>query len=231
MSTEPDLDEETDNPAEDPAEHLAEEAPAEQVADEKPAEHLAEEEPAGEEPAPRRRQLVAILLAVALVIVAGLAVLEWRSGSDLSAEKSARRAVATRSGAFGKALMTYDYRNMPQARDAVLRLTAGTFTDMYKGQFDAAVAPAATREQAVSTASVTGVFVGDVDGDTAAAIVVVDSQVRSPAGTKKTTGTHLELKLTRQGGRWKVTTVTPLGALSEQAYDPGGKPIQPPKKP
>ncbi|GAA3806568.1 hypothetical protein GCM10022226_28330 [Sphaerisporangium flaviroseum] len=165
----------------------------------------------------------------AAAVTAG--VLQWREANALAEERAARMAVSTAAGQFSRYLLTYDYRDLQTAREQVLALSTGDFLKTYDEAFiNGALQSVIIKLKAVSTASVRGVYVGDVGEARAEAIVPVDQQVTSDAGTRRVLGTYLDLKLSLEKGVWKVDEVVTLGAADEQVTKkdgttiPGGTP-------
>src|SRR5690242_12152186 len=103
----------------------AEEPPA----DERPA----EEPPPDDVPVVEatRRGVLTAVLAVALVVALVFAVVEGRRASSLRDREATRRRVATTAGAFGEALLSYDYAHLDQARQRLLRRATKRFADEY----------------------------------------------------------------------------------------------------
>jgi Mce-associated membrane protein len=179
---------------------------------------------------PDRRLVVrpVLVLAAALVLVSGVALVEWRQQHDLAAERATRIEVAARSSEFGEALLSYDFHQPQQAKQRVLRLTTGDFARYYTNAFDnGGLGGVITNLQATATATVRAVYVGDVNGNLASSIVVVDSEITSKAGVRKVTGSHLEANLIRTDGRWLISEVTSIGATDETMTGPDGKPVPP----
>jgi Mce-associated membrane protein len=164
--------------------------------------------------------VVAAVLAAAVTT----AVLQWREGSALAAERADRVAVATTAGEFGKALLSYDHADLQAARDRVLALAGEDFAKTYDEAFTGGLEGVITQLKASATASVRDVYVGDVDEGRAKAVAVFDSQVHSDSGTRRVLGSYLEMKLVRAKGRWVVDEVTAIGAADETTTNPDGTP-------
>jgi len=193
--------------------------------------HRAEAEattPTSAPAAPTRRWLPLALGAVLVLVVAGL-IVEWRHASNLdhrvngyAASDTTRREVEEVASQFGEALLTYDYNDLSSARSRVLALSTAAFGQQYTTEFTGGLDVAITKLQATSKATVDSVYVGDILSDTAKAIVTLDSEVHSSAGTRRTIGSYLDLTLKRENGSWKVDTVTSVAALDQQTIAPDG---------
>jgi Mce-associated membrane protein len=163
----------------------------------------------------RKRAPRVAIGAVALVAVA-VAVVQWRHAHELGGRESARRRVATVAGTFGESLLTYDYQHLDEARKRLLRNGSTRFARDYTGALSDGLEAAITGLEARSTASVRDVYVTDVVGQSARAVVTLDSEVRSSAATRRTVSAYLDMALVLQGGRWKVDSVINVASLDEQ---------------
>ncbi|GLZ14360.1 hypothetical protein Acsp04_45950 [Actinomadura sp. NBRC 104425] len=155
----------------------------------------------------------AVLVALAAsVVTAGL---QWYRADQAAQREAERRAVRARASEFGQALLSYDHRNLQAARNRVLSMASDDFAKTYDAAFTGGLESVITRLKADATATVRTVYLGDIEGSTARAIVVMDSEVHSSAGTRRVLGSYLDMRLTRTGKRWRVTEVTSIGAADE----------------
>ncbi|XVQ06342.1 hypothetical protein ACQP1W_27160 [Spirillospora sp. CA-255316] len=163
--------------------------------------------------------------AFALVLLASVATagLQWHQADQSAAREADRRDVRARSGEFGQALLSYDHRNLQAARNRVLSLASEDFAKTYDVAFTGGLESVITRLKADATATVRTIYLGDIDESSARAIVVMDAEVRSSAGTRRVLGSHLDMRLVRKGERWRITEVTSIGAADESMTDPNGK--------
>lgn len=175
-------------------------------------------EPEPERLPDRRRWAVPVTAVLALLFVgaSAVALVQWRRADDLRAGEDERRAVASAAGRFGQALLSYDFDDLTTARGRVLALATDRFAKEYTTAFTGGLDDAITKLQARSQASVRDVYVTDVIGDSARAVVTLDSEVRSTAGTRRTVSSYLDMTLVRQGGRWRIDTVTSVAALDQK---------------
>jgi Mce-associated membrane protein len=114
--------------------------------------------------------------------------------------------------------------HLNKARSTVLGMATDTFAQNYTTAFTNGLSAAITQLQAKSTATVRKVYVSDVNGNNAEAVVTIDSEVHSTAGTRQVVGSYLDLTLLRQGGRWKVNQVTSIAASSNNLTPNGATP-------
>ncbi|MFV2173065.1 hypothetical protein ACFHW2_24730 [Actinomadura sp. LOL_016] len=171
----------------------------------------------------RRGRLVRAAGVLVLAAAVGTAGLQWYRADQAAREDSARRAVEEQAGEFGQALLSYDHRHLQDARNRVLGLASEDFAKTYDVAFTGGLEGVITKLKADASATVRSVYLGDVDESTARAIVVLDSEVRSSAGTRRVLGSHLDMRLVRKDGRWRVTEVTSIGAAQETMTDPEGR--------
>lgn len=156
--------------------------------------------------------IVIAVLAAALVFTTTLALIQWRRADDLRHKEAVHRAAESTAAGFSAALYTYDYNDLAGAKARVLRFA----TPKYAKDYDA-TSPAQqetiTRLKARESAKVAGVFLTDVVGDRAGAVVILDTSLQSTAGNR-TSISYLDVALVRQGGTWKVETARPVTPAS-----------------
>jgi Mce-associated membrane protein len=172
-------------------------------------------------PRPRRGWVLPVVLAVIALAAVGFGGFQWRHAHDLGDRESVRSEVGRVAGLFGEALLSYDYNDLATARDRVLAHATDRFGQEYTTAFTGGLETAITKLQATSTATVRDVYLADVERDTARAIVTLDSEVRSTAGTRRTVSSYLDMALVHQNGQWKVDSVTSVAAL-DQTTTPSG---------
>lgn len=171
-----------------------------------------------------RRALVPLLLLIAVTV----AVVQWRHAHELGDRAEGRRRVATVAGEFGESLLSYNYEHLADAQKRLFRNGTKRFAQEYSGAFSGGLEAAITGLQATSTASVRDVYVTDVVGRSARAVVTLDSEVRSSAATRRTVSSYLDMGLVLQKGRWKVDTVISVASLDEKTTpNPAGAPPPP----
>jgi hypothetical protein len=130
---------------------------------------------------------------------------------DLDHARGDRQDVARVSSQFGEALLSYDYRNLDRSRTKVLALATGNFAKQYRDASKRGLDEIIKGVKTVSVASVSQVYVGDVEDDTAGSIVLVNSVQAGVAG-RRPFQAYLGLDLVKVGGRWKVDGVTYISA-------------------
>lgn len=164
-----------------------------------------------------------VLVLAACVATAGM---QWRAADEAAQREADREAVRDRAGRFGQALLSYDHTNLQAARNTVLSLASDDFAKTYDVAFTGGLEGVITKLKASAKATVRGVYLGEIDaeGASAKAVVVMDSEVRSSAGTRRVLGSYLDMRLARQRGTWRITEVTSIGAVNESMTDPKGKP-------
>ncbi len=171
---------------------------------------------------PDKAWLVRATVAVAVVGSAVTAGMQWYQ-ADQAAQRDAERAQVRASAAeFGQALLSYDHTKLQDARNHVLSLASDDFAKTYDEAFTGGLEGVIGKLKADATATVRAVYLGEVESGTAKAVVVMDSEVHSTAGTRRVLGSYLDMRLVRRGGEWKVTDVTSVGAANESMTDPDG---------
>jgi Mce-associated membrane protein len=157
-------------------------------------------------------------VAVAVVLVAGttaLAGIEYHRNHDLTGQANDQHAVSATASALAGAILSYNAADLGAARTRVSQLSTASFIQNYDQNFAQALGGTITALQASASATVRDVYVADVTSTSAKAIVVVDFQTKSKTGNRQVLGTHLEMELVRQGGKWLVNVVNLLAISSE----------------
>jgi Mce-associated membrane protein len=173
-------------------------------------------------------KVIVVVILIGAIVTAGL---QWYRADKADTRQQDRRQVGDSAGRFGQALLSYDHTRLQAARNKVLSLSSNDFAKTYDQAFTGGLEGIITKLKADATATVRTVYVGDVDGGNASAVVVMDSEVHSTAGTRSVLGSYLDMKLTRSHGEWKVTEVTSIGAANESMTDPNGKQETAPAQP
>ena len=168
----------------------------------------------------RWRLLGRVLLLVLLAGAAAVAVVQWQRAEDLDAEADERRDVAGAASTFASALLSYDAEDLDVARERVTALSTPTFAADYADAFEGGLRTVIDQLDAVSTATVRDVFVSEVSGASARAVVVVDAEVTSTAGVRDLTGSYLQIELERVDDRWLVSAAVAVGAEDETVIGP-----------
>jgi Mce-associated membrane protein len=169
---------------------------------------------------PGRSGLVKALAVLLLAAAVGVGAWQWHRAEGLTATEATRRQISTVAGQFGRALLSYDHDHLDQARKQVTDLATTDFGRTYDVAFTGGLQDAITKLKADATADIRTVYLTGGTHGTAQAVVVMDSQVKSTAGTRDVTGSYLQMDLVKQGGRWKVSAVNSIGAINE-TLNPG----------
>ncbi|WP_433276026.1 hypothetical protein ACQPZA_33085 [Pseudonocardia xinjiangensis] len=191
------------------------------------ADSVAEEAPEPDAPAagpgePGRRSLRVPLLAVALVVLTGLAVFFGLADARLRHTPSAANtalvdvgATAEAAGQLTDALQTiysYDFARLDENERAARAVITPEFADQFDKLF-AQVRELAPQQQAVVSATVTVAAVKEITGDRAVLVAFMDQQATraAPGDDGKATQLAAAGRLTVTGekidGRWKIAAV------------------------
>jgi len=173
-------------------------------------------------PAPRRRSGAVVVLAVLALVFFLSTVLLAVVAASLKQDKDdladGRREVAAAAGRFVEALLSYDHRDQEGFEEGVLALTAPPFSEQFREAVrDLGDSFAAT--EAVSVPTIDQVFVAEVDGDGATAIVVYDRVLDGVGGPRTESNLYVRLGLVRQGDAWRVNDVVNLNLAFAGAGD------------
>jgi hypothetical protein len=160
----------------------------------------------GHERRPRWAFILIPLVALAAVAVAALG---WSEASDANAEledaADARRVAAE----FGEAYLSFDTDDVDGATDRLLSLATETFADEFETTRAPSIEELFAAGDTVTRASVQDVFAGEVDGDRARALVVVDIDASGPEGEQRLVGLSFVLEMVREDSTWLVDAVGP----------------------
>jgi len=155
------------------------------------------------------KRLVAACIVLFVLSVA-LASLAAVLASRLESERNRRNDVEEVAGRFATALLTYNHDNLGEARERVLALSTGKFREEYEQAFAGGLDVLIKETKATSTGTVTDIFIGPVEDNTAKAIVVANATTEGTAGTRRSVASYIQLVLVNVGGDWRVDGVTNL---------------------
>ena len=160
-------------------------------------------------------------LKLAVIALAGLSLLLAVLSASLSARnrdtEGRTAAVRRTAAAMGSAMLTYDYRHLPEAKARVLDLSTGSFKKQYRQAFDGGFDQLYKATKQVSKVRDISVYLNDVTAGEATAIVQVDFLVSGVGGKNRPRTAFLEFSLVRSGDRWLIDSVSTINAGNEPA--------------
>ena len=162
-----------------------------------------------------RRWLVAVVVLAVVAAAVAFGLTQRSRADDLEQEADERRAVATAASTFASALLSYDADDLDVARERVTALATPDFAAEYEDAFEGGLRAVIDQLNAVSTATVRDVFVSEVSGSSARAVVVIDASVTSDAGVRDLTGSYVQVELEKVGDQWLVSAASAVGAEAE----------------
>ncbi|HEX4903260.1 MAG TPA: hypothetical protein VFV42_10660 [Acidimicrobiales bacterium] len=171
---------------------------------------------------PRLALILVPLVALAAVSVA-LAALGWSEASDANAELDDAAAARRVAAEFGEAYLSFDTDDVDGATDRLLTLATETFADEFESTRAPSIEELFAAGDTVTRASVQDVFAGEVTGDRARALVVVDIDASGPEGRQRLVGLSFVLEMVREDSRWLVDAVGPA-PFPEVVGGPDGDP-------
>jgi Mce-associated membrane protein len=142
------------------------------------------------------------------VVVAALALAVGslvRGQSDADVRDSALEAARV----YSTSLTTFDARTLDEDAERVRRAS----TEQFAEQYDASIADlraTVDAEQTVSTGTVVGAGLEQLDGGTATVLVAVNQQLAGTTGEPRTEANRLRMVLERRDGRWLIGSVERL---------------------
>jgi hypothetical protein len=168
----------------------------------------------------RRSRLLIVVAAVLLVAATFLGVLAAGTRAELDRERDERRQVEQVAARFATAFVTYDYRSLDGSLARIKRDATAKFGGEYERLFRTSLSTLIRETKARSTGTVTDVFLGSVDGETASALIVVNVEREGAAGRLPVAGTYFQMDLVEQNGRWKVDNVTSINFTQSAGPSP-----------
>ncbi|MBV8560751.1 MAG: hypothetical protein JO050_08250, partial [Acidimicrobiia bacterium] len=156
---------------------------------------------------------LAIVFFVGTIVAVVFAAQQHR---QLQQSKDARAGVDQVASRFASSVLTYDYRNLDQTKQAVLALSTGKFRTDYDQNFGG-LSALFTATKGQSTATVKDVFVSGIQNDTATAIVVLDERGQGTSGQRLNVDWYLRLSLVKVNGNWRVDDLINLNFAGQGA--------------
>ncbi|MEY2569306.1 MAG: Mce-associated rane protein [Actinomycetota bacterium] len=160
-------------------------------------------DPVAQERARVRRPFI-VLSAALLVVATFLGVLAGRYHSELTDERAERQQVQQVASRFATAFVTYDYRNLDASLQRIKAYATPKFANEYQRAFRTSIKTLIVSTQARSKGTVTDLFLGPIDGQSATVLTVLSVDRAGKAGIVPTGGSYLELDLVRVSGHWRV---------------------------
>lgn len=158
-------------------------------------------------------------LKVAVVVLAALCLVLSIVAASVSAhnrDTDGRTAAVRRSaGAMGTAMLSYDYKHLPQAKAQVMRLATGSFKKQYTQAFNGGLDQLYKLTKQHSEVRAVEVYVSDVSATEATAIVRVDFRVSGVGGNNRPGTAFFELALVHSSGGWLVDSLSAINAGSD----------------
>jgi hypothetical protein len=145
-----------------------------------------------------------------------MTVLASSLASDLNDERNGRGDVEAASSRFAAEFLSYDGTKLDEAKREVGVLSTAKLRKELEAAIDR-VAPALKASKAKARGTVTGVYVGEVDGDRADTVVTVDVVVTSTEVSESSQRQVVALGLVKDDGEWQVDKVTNLRATAAPA--------------
>ncbi|MEO5876934.1 MAG: hypothetical protein ABIS86_20180 [Streptosporangiaceae bacterium] len=177
--------------------------------------------------APQGKILLTLVAAVViLAVLASFGLYKWQSSSS---DRQERQALIKRVTDYGNSVADFDYRDLQKSVDRSLSFLTGDA--LAKQRRDLAVSRLQkdwTDKQLKLSSRTQNVYLTELNGNLAGAVLVFDINAESPLFGADKTGpqpvlvrSHLTLGLVRIKGVWKVSSLTPAGTESDGSSVPG----------
>jgi hypothetical protein len=152
-----------------------------------------------------------ILAGILLITTIAFAVVAAVVSSDSDEQSGERREIEELAGAFAEELLVFDPADVEGQRDRVLALSAPPFTNEFEEAYRLLISPAAASVTDITQPTITAIFVGEIDGGTASAIVVYNRSQISAEDTRITElNVYMRLGMIDVDGEWRVNDVINL---------------------
>ncbi len=197
--------------------------------------------PSEESAEPRARRLLAALRSRGAVISLGsvlgaalatFAIYEWREAASLQSAKSDRAAVAARVTQFGDVVMSYDLSNISGSAAQIRPyLTGDALTDFQNTLTQLQQNAAKTTVSAAFKSKTDSVYVKDVNGRLASAVLVWTLSVSQGGNTQPLqSNLGLTIDLIKDKGVWKIAKYTGISQLNLSGSSASASPSPSPTK-
>jgi hypothetical protein len=169
--------------------------------------------PASGAPARNKGLKIAVVALAALCL--GLTILAASLSANNRDSEGRTAAVRRTAGAMGTAMLSYDYKHLPQAKARVVKLATGSFKKQYRQAFDGGLDQLYKLTKQHSEVREVQVYVSDVSANDASAIVRVDFRVSGVGGNNRPGTAFFELALVHSSGGWLVDSLSAINAGSD----------------
>jgi Mce-associated membrane protein len=166
-----------------------------------------------EPPVPRRAGRLPLLLGGLVVVLAAASAVFWARGRSADATATAREDVLAAARQEAVNLTSQDYRTV----DADLRRMSDGATGQLRDDLEQRSAQAkqvVVKNKAVARGVAVEAGLVALTGNSATALVAVDSTVTSGSAASAARRYRFQLDLTRVGDRWLVSNLTAVGLNS-----------------
>ena len=162
----------------------------------------------------RGLKLAVVALAALSFALAIVAAMVSTSNKDSGREAAVRRA----AGAFGTAILSYDYQHVDEWKRNVSKLSTGVFKKQFEN-YSKSLGTIFVNTKNSSDVRDIEIFLNDVDAKSATAIVVVDTTTSGASSSGRAVTAYLQLDLVKAGNAWLVDGLTNLnlGAAPQAA--------------
>ena len=200
---EPESTEDTDEPVD--AEGDEEDADAEAPADTEES-----DEPAAEPEVPARSRInpLIVVAGLALVLVAGSAVVRWQTVNLQESAAARTESVEAATDIVGE-MLSYEPGTVAEQLTAARERMTGEFRDTYTAQTDVII-PTAQAQQIAAMAEVLRVGTEAVHPDSADLILYVNQIVSVPGQMPDRTSSVVRATVVKRDDRWLLSTYEPV---------------------
>ncbi|WP_433334181.1 hypothetical protein [Spirillospora sp. CA-294931] len=173
-----------------------------------------EPEPSAASPLQGNPKNMAILAVILIALFASLAVWQWRTAASEASKTSDRESVSKAAAAYGDVSFNYNASNYQAQMTKAQEVMGGDLLESYKTNTVPNMGKMFTENPQINLSSKTNqVFVGNVDGKFATAVISVDINATLKAGQAPVAqpASLIRLALAKIKGKWLVTQMYASG--------------------
>lgn len=160
--------------------------------------------------APRLGGLVAVLVAIAIVGLAGACGWLYWNRVELRAEQSTRGELAPLATRQISAVFSYDYQTVERSLTDAYSMLTPDYRREFERRTNKDIIPQARERQVVSQANVVGVGVLTAQRNSASVMVYLNRTVTDKSRQSVYDGSRLRVDYQKVDGKWLISYITPI---------------------
>lgn len=160
--------------------------------------------------APRLAGLVAVLMAIAFVGLAGAGGWLYWNRVELRGEQSTRSELAPLAASQIPGVFSYDYQTVERSLTDAQSMLTPDYRHEFERSANKDIIPQVRERQVVSQANVVGVGVLTAERDSASVMVYLNRTVTDKSRQSIYDGSRLRVDYQKVDGKWLINYMTPI---------------------